>query len=347
MKRSHDFSARAFIALVLALCLLPALAMPFLPPARASANEILSPTPALLDAQGRVNPKVLNECSDYLADHFGFRQHMIGLWSRLHSLFQSSPNEQVLAGREGWLFYSPTLTDYTGGHLSDEALRAVARRLLDLQNRAEDRGGDFLFVIAPNKNSLYASYMPAWISDKHEDCSARRLLPLLEEYGVHYVDLFSLELPYYRTDTHWTPEGAAMAADAILGRWDRKRSYAELPFVRDGLHRGDLYEMLYPAGPGGEPELRAQTVWSYECLADPKGGDAITIRTENPEGRGSLYCWRDSFGVALYPFLAQDFASATFTRKTSYELPEEDFDVYLLEIVERNIPNLLEEGETS
>ena len=340
MKR--DFSSRAFIALVLVLCLTPALLTPFVAPARVAANEILSPEPRLLDTQGRPNFRFLNQCSDYLADHFAFRQQMIGLWSGLHSLLGSSANQQVVAGAEGWLFYSPTLSDYSGEHLSDEQLLAIARRLKDLQQQAEDRGGAFLFVVAPNKNSLYPERMPGWIVDRHEDSNIRRLTPLLEELGVAYVDLFSLELPYYRTDTHWTPEGAALAADAILARLGRESACGELDFVTDGLHKGDLYEMLYPAGSGAEPEIRALGDWSYACLSDPMDGDAITIETENPQGSGSLYCWRDSFGAALYPFLAQDFSTATFTRKTQYELPEQACDLYLLEIVERNIPNLLE-----
>jgi hypothetical protein len=77
-------------------------------------------------------------------------------------------------------------------------------------------------------------------------------------------------------------------------------------------------------------------------LNDPKGGDAITIRTEGP-GAGRLYCWRDSFGVALYPYLAEAFAEAVFTRSADYVLPEGDYEVFILEIAERNLPSLLGE----
>ena len=59
---------------------------------------------------------------------------------------------------------------------------------------------------------------------------------------------------------------------------------------------------------------------------------------------GSLYCRRDSFGIALYPFLADSFQQAEFSRSADYSVAafsELDADVVILEIVERNIPLLL------
>ena len=78
----------------------------------------------------------------------------------------------------------------------------------------------------------------------------------------------------------------------------------------------------------------------FEHLNPPKGGNAITIRTRG-EGEGSLYCWRDSFGIALYPYLADAFQEACFSRSTEYTLPEGRYDAVILELVERNLPQLL------
>ena len=68
----------------------------------------------------------------------------------------------------------------------------------------------------------------------------------------------------------------------------------------------------------------------------------MNIRTRNAAGEGSLFCWRDSFGIALYPYLAEAYAEAVFSRSTDYRLPEGDWDTLVLEIVERNLPNLLD-----
>ena len=333
--------SKLYIALALLLLLAPFFGMWLLQPAQAAANQILSAPPQLRNRDGGWNLQVLNDSADYLADHFGLRQELVGLWSGLNAkLLASSAEDQVLLGREGWLYYAPTLPDYTGQSLTDQELEAIARHLAQIQAEAESRGAVFLFTVAPNKNNLYPEYMPAAYPSRHGEGNLERLLPWLEAYGVRYVDLFPLELPYYRTDSHWTAEGAARAADALLAALGRESAYAAAPFSEGAPRRGDLYEMLYPAREGAEPEILYGGALRFTHLNDPKDGNAITIRTQGGE-TGRLYCWRDSFGIALYPYLADAFAEADFSRSTDYALPEGSYDAVILEIAERNLPNLL------
>lgn len=338
--------SKLYIVLALVLLLTPLLGMLVLGPCEPAANQVLASPPELRRGDGSWNLQVLNDCADYLADHFGLRQELVGLWSGLNAgLLASSPEEQVLLGREGWLYFAPTLEDYTGQALSEEELEAAARHLAQLQAEAESRGAVFLFTVAPNKNSLYPQYMPRRYPQRHEQGNLVRLLPYLERFGVHYVDLFSLSMPYYRTDTHWTAEGAAMAADRLLSALGRESAYAAGPFLKEQeAAAGDLYEMLYPAGTPAEETLAYAGALRFEHLNRPNGGNAITIRTAG-EGEGSLYCWRDSFGIALYPYLADAFGEACFSRSADYTLPEGAYDVVILEIVERNLPRLVPENE--
>lgn len=336
-----QFEKRIFACLFLVLLLIPCLGMLVLGPSGAAAKEILAPAPRLLTAEGRFNAAVLNETADYLADHFALRRQMLTAWSALQSLLNSSPEEQVIRGRDGWLYFSETLEDYAGARLSDGELEQIARRLSELSREAEARGGRFLFTVAPNKNSLYPEYMPERFPRGHENSDLVRLLPLLEQYGVAYVDLFSPDIPYYRTDTHWTAEGAALAADRILSALGRGSDFSARNFRAEGLHKGDLYEMLYPALAGNEPEIVPDFAFSFVHENEPRGGEALKIRTHCKAGQGRLFCWRDSFGIALYPYLAESFETALFTRSSDFSLPEEDSDLYLLEIVERNLGDLI------
>ena len=337
MKKTWSY---LYIFAALLLLLTPSLGMALFGASGEAANEHLSPPPSLRTREGGFNPQVLNESADYLADHFALRQEMVTLWGALNATLGSSAQEQVILGREGWLYYAPTLPDYTGQALSDEELEAIARRLSELQAEAESRGAIFLFTVAPNKNSLYPAHMPAAYPSRHGEGNLERLLPWLEAYGVRYVDLFPLKLPYYRTDSHWTAEGAARAADALLAALGRESAYAAAPLSEGAPRRGDLYEMLYPAREGAEPEILYGGALRFTHLNDPKDGNAITIRTQGGES-GRLYCWRDSFGIALYPYLADAFAEAVFSRSTDYVLPEGSYDAVILEIAERNLPNLL------
>lgn len=70
----------------------------------------------------------------------------------------------------------------------------------------------------------------------------------------------------------------------------------------------------------------------------------IQIDTTNEQKEHSLLMFRDSFGNALYPFLADSFGHSRFSRKMPYPLTmmqEVNADVVIVEIVERNIPYLL------
>ena len=86
---------------------------------------------------------------------------------------------------------------------------------------------------------------------------------------------------------------------------------------------------------------------SYICESDPNGGNAITIKTVCDAGTDGLMCWRDSFGIALYPYLAQSFAAATFSRSADYDLTlANSADAVIIELVERNLSNILSREPT-
>ncbi len=69
----------------------------------------------------------------------------------------------------------------------------------------------------------------------------------------------------------------------------------------------------------------------------------MIISTANDGGNKSVLMFRDSFGNALYPFAANDFEQARFSRALPYDLTDIGaYDLVVIEIVERNIGNLLE-----
>ena len=334
-----------FTAIFLLMSLLPSLGMLVTGPSPLLSNEAAPRTPSL-------NAEMLSDTADYVGTRFAFRPLLVTARSFLYEkLLRSSAEDQVLVGRGGQLYYASTLDDYCGVGLTEAELRAIAGHLAALQQSVQARGGRFLFAVAPNKNSIIPEGMPARFPAGHEDSNYARLLPLLEEAGVAYVDLESVlaEHPgwYYRTDSHWTAEGAAAAADALLDALGRESSFSSGPFEAGGTHVGDLYRMLYPLGGGREPELSYAPGFRYETAADPRGGEAVRIETRSASGEGSLFCLRDSFGIALYPYLAEAFDSAVFSRSSDYSteaFADPDADVVILEIVERNLPRLLPEA---
>lgn len=337
-----------FSAAFLLLCLIPSVGMLFAPETQPAGNERLAPAPRLWTEDRALNPAVLDEATEYVADHFALRQQMVTLNAAIQTrLFASSPAQDVIWGSDGWLYYGKTLDDYQNrAALSAEEARQAAQLVADMQAYCEEKGAEFLFTIAPNKNSLYPEHMPGRYLQSGDAGNYERVEPYLRELSVNYADLFTFfgaqeEILYLKTDSHWSNRGAALVHDFIMQRLGRPHTgFAGMPYQTAETHRGDLYEMLYPAGTAREEQQ--QYAFSFEHVTPPRSPEDILIRTVSKKGTGRLLFCRDSFGNALYPFLAEDFAEATVTRAMPYPFEQvREGDVVIVEIVERNLGNLL------
>ena len=374
----NSLSDTIYIVLCLAVLLIPLGGMLIFGEAQPAANEVLASRPALRTADGGFNTEVLSDTQDYIADRFFLPQECATAWAGLNAaLLRTSVEEKVILGSDGWLYYGETAGDYMGLGLSDAQLTAAARNLALMQEYVRGRGAQFVFTIAPNKNSIYPEHMPAYIPAGSGTSNRERLPALLEAAGVNYVDLFAPlrefdgviqpgvgppfnaadieDSLYYHTDSHWTNHGAALAADTLLRSLGCESDWCNAAFLATSGHSGDLYHMLYPTGSKRDREsvyavLEGNTAhgpaFAHTTDGDPNFGDAINIRT-HAEAQGALLCFRDSFGRALYPYLADSFAEALFTRQSAYDLTRMDeinADTVIIELVERNIKNLITEA---
>ncbi len=338
-----------FVVCCLALCLIPSLGMLLHREEAAGGNQVLSRLPSLTDREGNWNPDYLTELAAYGEDHAFLKQEAITAWSALNArVLGSSVAEDVVLGRDGWLYYGGTLADYTGAApLDDRALWRAAHNLSLVQEYCQGQGADFLFTLAPNKNSLYSQWMPP-MRRAGTESDAKRLMGELERQGVCYLDLFDTfsqeeEVLYFAQDSHWNSKGAALAADAVIAALGGESRYYAGPFTRERSHQGDLYAMLYPTGKGLEEDMVYGGALAFNYDAPIRGADAVTIMTTGT-GEGSLLAFRDSFGNSLYPYLADHYASALFSRAAEWRLEliaEREADAVVVELVERNIGNLL------
>ncbi len=340
-----------FTALILLLCLLPSLGM-LLPSQgnEAGGNQALSRVPAPRDDEGNWNTAYLSQMQNYAADHFFLRQEMITAWSTLNArALRSSITENVVLGRDGWLYFGDTLPDYAGlAPMTEREIFSAARNLELISEYCENQGATFLFTVAPNKNSLYPDHMPG-ITASSEPRDAQRLEEALIGQGVSYLDLFALfreegETLYFPRDSHWNAKGAALAADGVNQALGRPSEYFDGPFAPTLNHKGDLYDMLYPAGKGLEMDMAYLPELAFEYDTPIRSAENLTIMTHGG-GTDSLLMFRDSFGNLLYPYMANSFDAALFSRSMPYRLDlvsQREADFVVAELVERNLRYLIQ-----
>lgn len=344
--------ANIAVTLFCIVCLIPFLGMVFTDGASTAANQISARPPVLWNEEGGLNLDFPREITDYVADHFAFRQELITANAMLNrAVFGESTEEKVTAGQDGWLFYRETMDDVLHRDtMSRRQLYGSARCLALMDEYAAARGAKLLFTIAPNKASLYPEYLPKMGTPLPMEGNAESLMPFLRDEGIAYADLFDAfaqedEVLYFRTDSHWTNRGAALAHDALmrsLGRAEDAMFFAR-PYVTELTHRGDLYEMLYPAGWELEEDARYEHTFQY--VKTPRGPDDQRIETTHPQKTGKLLMFRDSFGNSLYPMMADEFSASLFSRAMPYTMElvdETGSDTVIVELVERNLPWLSE-----
>ena len=340
----HKVFSIVFITLCLVLCLSLSLGMVFAGPAAAGANEQLAEPPILITEEGRFNTWYLQDLSSYIRDRFFLRQELISLHHWLSAkVLGTSGDDGVILGSDGWLYYADTLADYTGtAPMTERELFASANNLRLMQEYCDAQGKQFLFLIAPNKNSLYPEHMPDF-GIRAKETNAHRLLARLDEMGVATVDLFAAfhkedAQLYFAHDSHWNSRGAALGADLINAAFGISSSYYSGDFSQTEPHQGDLYTMLYPAFTDPELDALYSGSLSFEFTTSATRPDAIMLRTESGK-EGNLLAYRDSFGILLFPFLADSYGTAQFSRSTAYDLTK-DADYVLIELVERNLSYL-------
>jgi hypothetical protein len=170
--------------------------------------------------------------------------------------------ENALVGRDGWLFYRPSVRYATERPVGPRVDAMPAIR--SFRDQLAARGIRLLVVPVPNKESIY----PEMLTARAEGSGvlvcrpSRSLLDRLRDDRIEVVDLFGVfrqikenQDPsdtaqlYLKKDSHWTPRGMQIAAKAIALRI-RDRGWVETGSVDYDARPvpvervGDLVRML-------------------------------------------------------------------------------------------------------
>ncbi len=335
-----------YIIVVLALVLIPFAGMSVAATDETTENKELAELPEL-KKDGKWNVNYLSELGGYFEEHFAFRQELVAANSVLRGkVLGVSASDQVVVGKDDWLYYAGTLDDYFGENLmSERGLSNAVFNLGLMQQYIEGKGSKFVLTIAPNKNSVYSEYMPTNYVRADEN-NYSRIVPLLQEAGISFVELSEMfksskEPLYLRGDSHWDNKGAVLACkrlmDALGIQYDISWNSS---FEVRKEHIGDLANMLYSVAVETEENIYYDRPQIYAYVNDVESVEDDWIETINPNGHGTLLMFRDSFGNSMLPFLANEFERGYFSRLVPYNLgnlEEHQIGYVVVERVERRI----------
>jgi hypothetical protein len=184
--------------------------------------------------------------SDYVRDHFGFRETLIGLNARIKLFFGESPVDSVLKGRDGWHFlktYDPLLMSKTDKPQIEAALQSRARFVYRRFQSLAEKNVGYLYFVAPNKMTIYPENLPRLYGFMDHQASYQvfqNSLPSADSYYLNMVtwlidnkSIKSKSELYFRTDSHWNDLGASVAYTALA---DKARTILPNLIIEPGHH---------------------------------------------------------------------------------------------------------------
>ncbi|MEE9412149.1 MAG: hypothetical protein V3V22_03760 [Methylococcales bacterium] len=310
----------------------------------------------------------------YYSDHFGFREVLTSIYFKLvNTRGNQSSVEDVTIGQDGWLFLGSIKPGYQGHDdpmgdainvnlFTNKELKDFAKSIVAIKNWLSNKGIEYVYVIAPNKHTIYFEKLPQYISKKNNKSSTDQLVEYLQKHThVAVVDLRpSLMMEkkyrqvYYKYDTHWNQYGANVAQFEIMKTIKNFFPEKIKPFLLDNnqfktvtRRVGDLAKF---ANINNIKEEMPQPVFEAGCtpvneISDLKKMETHTMVCKTQQLNALIF--RDSFFNALKPYISRHFNRSTYIwKRMNYSslakyVEQEKPDIVIDEVIERSLPYTL------
>ena len=307
-------------------------------------NRLLTGLPQLLSSPLNQLPANLDA---FMVDNSPFRYQLVLLDASIdYTLFGTSQSDQVLPGKDGWLFYKdgPTpaqpMANYQGLTAindTDAALADTAAALTRLRDTLAGQGCTLIFNLTPSKDRVYREYMPDGYPIVNAENRTDRFAAYLRQntdltvvYSADTLRAAALADPaqryYFKTDTHWNHAGALLGLDDVLGAAGLETpEFSGCDFAVSGRQTGDMANVaaLYAILPAED---------DYAPAAYDFSPDARTVGVVG-----------DSFSEYYMPYLERRFA-ASWRQPLDGLSPalaaDPGADLLILEVNERSISAL-------
>jgi hypothetical protein len=288
----------------------------------------------------------------YFNDHFGYRKRLIhwhNHWKYL--LFRDKIGSDVMVGRDDWLFYiAGEMIDHFRGvrQFTTQDLMAWQRLLEKRRDWLAQRGIQYIFVVAPDKQSIYSDELPDWLTKVRPDTKLDQFYAWMRVHSTVDVldlrpalrDACQIAPTYYKTDSHWNLFGGFIACQEIIKNLARLQPGIE-PLSLESFEQenrpdkgGDLVNML-----GLDV---TEITEDNSILLTPKANlpalEMSANLTKNPKASGSAIVFHDSFGAAMKPFLGYSVGKVIYREQHELDtafIQREKPTIIISEIVER------------
>lgn len=356
---------RLLIILFMAALILPVLAYPFVSPfidTENHENRTLAEFPSLSDGAD-----FFDGLTAWFSDHLPYKNQLVSIHSDLFmSLFNTTPNPRVVVGEDGWLFYNNydaenPIDDILGRtSFSQEELKTIEQNLQEAGEAAQKEGAVFVFLLPPNKESIYREKLPDYLREISAESTRADLLVETADPGecvlIYPKDDLMREKEghqlYYRYDTHWNRLGAYVGFRSICSAMGI--SVPELSDLSVREEMGYPKDLADLAGMGSrctnDSEYIIEGFLPDVHVTGSQDGTAIVYSSDAEDGRTVLVV-HDSYYRSMTEYLPKVFSQVVSVDRDYSDLYSvqkyiEEYrpDIIIMEVVERGIQIMLHEN---
>ncbi|MEI9962558.1 MAG: alginate O-acetyltransferase [Limisphaerales bacterium] len=318
----------------------------------AGENRLPAPEPRLTQLNVSGIKHFLAASELYFNDHFGFRNRLIRWFQQWKlRLFHDPSVRKAILGQNGWLFRGEEqmVEHYLGiAKFTPEQLKSWQTLLEKRRDWLAQRGIKYLFVIAPDKQTIYSEELPIWLLNAAPTNRETKLDQFLQYMNAHStVEILDLRQPlisakttaptYLQNDTHWNSFGSFIACQELIKTLAKQ--FPDLPPLRlqdftwtnAAYNGGDLTQMLgldqqeknyFVFQPG--PTLPSLQITENPAYKSNWGIKRVSTVENAATRQGKLVLFNDSFGGSWIPWLGQSF------QRTVLEWESRDFNTPLI-----------------
>lgn len=163
-----------------------------------------------IDAQVLQSARLSQQLETWAADQFPFRDFFVGVCAYFDLLCGRNTAQDVIMGKDGWLFAAPA--DYDASRL--------AANLAAVETFASQEPAETCLLAIPESGSVYAEALPAFAPLYRDGELLAEISKILS--FARYIDAAAVleqghgeEALYYRTDHHLTSAGSWRVYEAL------------------------------------------------------------------------------------------------------------------------------------
>lgn len=325
------------IALIICFCVILVLPLVFTDYAGGGVSDVENRTLAAFPTYGGSVGGFRMGLERWLDDNVGFRDVASRAVTAFdYYLFRSSAKSNDIIGKEDWVFYytDEILVDFIGGNdFSDEETQSFISTMWSLTDALRIRGCETLFVLTPDKKSVYPEYYPPGIHRITEKSRMTRLYEALSAQGLNVLNLqpvlekgkeqgivYSQRLD----DAHWNALGAFVGYQAICQRLEelgvklrRHTDWTITPYESRGLFNATvpISETNYAIQSEGASEVSdvSRELDSISGLLYNNDAAVYKRRYVNVDSTlPKMLFVGDSYMQSCYPYYPLSFAEVTY-----------------------------------